>query len=41
MMIKTDYAYTLAIPQHRELGIGIISKIIKQANISIDEFNDL
>jgi len=24
MMVKEGYAYTLSIPQHRELGIGLI-----------------
>ena len=39
MMTKPDYPYTISIPQHKELGIGILSKILKQANISPDEFN--
>jgi len=41
MMSNDEYPYTLAIPQHSELGIGLISKIIKQANLTIDEFNAL
>jgi predicted RNA binding protein YcfA (HicA-like mRNA interferase family) len=40
MMTKTDYQYTLSIPQHRELGIGIISKLLKQANLTVEEFNN-
>ena len=41
MMTKPDYPFTLSIPQHRDLGIGLLSKIIKQANITVDEFNTL
>ncbi len=41
MMTKSDYLYTLSIPQHKELGIGILSKIVKQANLTIDKFNEL
>jgi len=35
------YANTLSLPQHKELGIGILSKLLKQAGLSIDEFNSL
>ena len=41
MMTKSNYQYTLSIPQHKELGVGIISKLIKQANLTVDEFNEL
>lgn len=41
MMVKKGYLYTLSIPQHRELGIGLIRKLIKQAEIGIEEFNEL
>ena len=41
MLVKSDYLYTLSVPQHKELGIGPLKKLIKQANISVDEFNDL
>ncbi|MHB2025332.1 MAG: type II toxin-antitoxin system HicA family toxin [Elusimicrobiota bacterium] len=41
MMVKPDYLYTLSIPQHRELGIGLLRKLIKQAKLSVEEFNDL
>ena len=40
MLVKQGYLYTLSIPQHKELGIGILKKLIKQAEISIEEFND-
>jgi len=41
MLVKFNYPYTLSIPQHRELGIGILKKLIKQAGLSVDEFNEL
>lgn len=41
MMVKPDYLYTLSIPQHRELGVGLLRKLIKQASLSIEQFNAL
>lgn len=41
MLIKSDYPYTISVPQHKELGIGILGKIIKQAGLSPDEFNEM
>ncbi|MDE2489328.1 MAG: type II toxin-antitoxin system HicA family toxin [Elusimicrobia bacterium] len=41
MMIKPDYLYTLSIPQHKELGVGLLRKLIKQAQLSIEEFDEL
>lgn len=41
MMTNEGYEYTLSIPQHPELGPGILRKIIRQANLSVDEFNKL
>ena len=41
MMVKPDYPYTLSIPQHNELGLGLLRKLIKQAKLSVEEFNDL
>ena len=41
MLIKQGYPYTLSIPQHKELGIGILKKLLKQALLSVDEFNEL
>ncbi len=41
MMTKPDYHYTLSIPQHGELGLGLLRALLRQADISIDEFNDL
>lgn len=41
MLTKPGYQWTLSIPQHKELGRGILRKILHQANLSIDEFNAL
>jgi predicted RNA binding protein YcfA (HicA-like mRNA interferase family) len=41
MMTKESYLYTLSIPQHRELGPGLLKKLIKQAGITAEEFNNL
>lgn len=41
MLVKTGYPYTLSVPQHKELGIGILKKLLKQADISISTFNSL
>lgn len=41
MMIKPGYEYTLSIPQHDELGIGLLRKLLRRADISIDIFNEL
>ncbi|MBI5179135.1 MAG: type II toxin-antitoxin system HicA family toxin [Nitrospinae bacterium] len=41
MLTKEGYEYTLSIPQHSELGPGLLRKVIKQAGLSVDEFNRL
>ncbi|MBL7049800.1 MAG: type II toxin-antitoxin system HicA family toxin [Nitrospira sp.] len=41
MMTKPDYHWTLSIPQHKELGPGLLRKLIRQAGISVEEFNSL
>lgn len=41
MLVKPGYLYTLSVPLHRELGIGILKKLIKQAGLTAQEFNDL
>ena len=41
MLVRLGYLYTLSVPQHKELGIGILKKLIKQAGLSVDEFNEL
>jgi predicted RNA binding protein YcfA (HicA-like mRNA interferase family) len=41
MMIKAGYQYTLSVPQHDELGPGLLRKLIRQAGLTVQEFNDL
>ncbi|MBU0694442.1 MAG: type II toxin-antitoxin system HicA family toxin [Candidatus Omnitrophica bacterium] len=41
MLVKLGYRYTLSVPQHKELGIGILKKLLKQAGLSVEEFNEL
>ena len=41
MMVKPGYLYTLSIPQHPELGIGLLKKLLRQANLGVDKFNSL
>lgn len=41
MLVKIGYPYTLSVPQHKELGIGILKKLLKQAKLSVGEFNNL
>lgn len=31
MLVKSGYEYTLSIPQHDELGRGLLRKLIRQA----------
>ena len=41
MMVKTGFEYTLSIPQHNELGPGLLRKLTRQADLSVEEFNSL
>lgn len=41
MMVRPGYLYTLSVPQHPELGIGLLKKLLRQANLAVDEFNEL
>ena len=41
MLVKTDYPYTLSIPQHKELGIGLLKSLLRKAKLGVEEFNDL
>ena len=41
MMTKPAYQWTLSIPQHKELGPGLLRKLIKQSGLTILEFNNL
>ncbi len=41
MMTKPGYQWTLSIPQDKELGPGLLRKLLKQADLTIEEFNNL
>ncbi|MBI3617606.1 MAG: type II toxin-antitoxin system HicA family toxin [Candidatus Omnitrophica bacterium] len=41
MLVKPDYPYTLSIPQHKELGMGLLKSLIRQADLTVEEFNAL
>ena len=41
MMTKPGYQYTLSISQHRELGPGLLRKLLRQSGITPEEFNEL
>jgi predicted RNA binding protein YcfA (HicA-like mRNA interferase family) len=41
MLVKTGYIYTLAVPMHKELGVGLIRKLLQQAKLSPEEFDAL
>ena len=41
MMTKPGYQWTLSIPQHKEIGPGLLRKLIHQAGITVEEFNNL
>jgi predicted RNA binding protein YcfA (HicA-like mRNA interferase family) len=41
MLTKPGYQWTLSIPQHSELGPGLLRKLIRQAGLTVEEFNEL
>ena len=41
MMTKPKYQWTLSIPQHNEIGLGLLRKLIRQAGLTIEDFNNL
>ena len=41
MMVKPGYEYTLSVPQHNELGPGLLRKLIRQVDLTVEEFNSL
>ena len=41
MLVKSGYEYTLSVPQHAELGPGLLRKLIRQAGLTVEEFNNL
>jgi len=41
MLTKFGYQWTLSIPQHSELGPGLLRKLIRQAGLTVEEFKEL
>ncbi len=41
VLVKEGHPANLSIPQHRELGTGLLLKQIKRAGLTVDEFFDL
>lgn len=41
MLTKPGYQWTLSVPQHDELGPGLLRKLIRQAGLTIKEFSEL
>ena len=41
MLTKPGYPWTLSIPQHKELGPGLLRKLLLQAELTVSEFNQL
>jgi predicted RNA binding protein YcfA (HicA-like mRNA interferase family) len=41
MMTKPGFQWTLSIPQHDELGPGLLRKLISQAGLTVEEFSNL
>lgn len=41
MLTKAGYQWTLSVPQHDEIGPGLLRKLLKQAELTVEQFNDL
>ena len=41
MLTRPGYQWALSVPQHDELGPGLLRKLIRQAGLSLEEFNEL
>lgn len=41
MLVKSGYEYTRSVPQHDELGPGLLRKLIRQAGLTVETFNGL
>jgi len=41
MLTHPDYRWTLSVPDHREIGPGLLKKIVKQAGLTPESFNSL
>ena len=41
MLTKPGYPWTLSVPQHKELGPGLLRKLLRQADLTVEDFNEL
>ncbi|MBI1785715.1 type II toxin-antitoxin system HicA family toxin [Candidatus Sumerlaeota bacterium] len=41
VMVKTGLRVNLSIPQHRELSVGTLRALIRNAGLSVDDFLEL
>ena len=41
MLTHPNFRWTLSVPDHRELGPGLLRTILKQAGLSAEQFNSL
>ncbi|MGB2967099.1 MAG: type II toxin-antitoxin system HicA family toxin [Phycisphaerae bacterium] len=41
MLTHPNFRWTLSVPDHRELGPGLLRTILKQAGLSVEQFNSL
>lgn len=41
MLTHPDYRWTLSVPDHREIGIGLLRRLVKQAGLTVQQFNAL
>ncbi|MBK9247085.1 MAG: hypothetical protein IPM69_02995 [Ignavibacteria bacterium] len=41
MLVKDGFPYTLSIPLYKELGIGILKKLVNLSGLTNEEFNNL
>ena len=41
VMVKTGVRVNLCIPQHKELSVGTLRALIRDAGMTVDEFLDL
>ena len=41
MLTHPNFRWTLSVPDHRELGPGLLRTILRQAGLSVEQFNSL